>query len=133
MSELSLFDELLYQLDGESSVAGDRASAQLEHVLGRIRRASPEVRARLLDDIDKLHRQADFDHARAIAREIEAAERVREWKQRAAESKGELAEQARERLAHARATAESVAEEATEYLATLKRLEEVRTLIAGAR
>jgi hypothetical protein len=133
VSELSLIDELLYQVDGESVVAADRAAAELERVLAKIRAATPEQRTRILDEIDKLHRQAEFDHARAVAREIEAAERVREWKQRASESKGELADQARERLEQARATAEGITQEAAEYFATQKRLEEVRALILSAR
>jgi hypothetical protein len=129
VSGLSPIDELLYSLDGESAVASDVATARLEAMLARIRQTTFEERIRLVDQIDVLHRQADFDHARAVAREIEAVERVREWKERVAESKGELAEQAGERLADARATAAAITEEAAEYYATVKRLDEVRTLI----
>jgi hypothetical protein len=127
--DLSLFDELLYELDGESVVAIDVATERLERVLARIRKATPAERANVVVQVSALHRQAEFDHARALSREIEAVERVRDWEKRVAASKGELAEQAREREAAARATAASIAEETAEYRATVKRLEEVRALI----
>src|SRR5688572_28581307 len=112
MRELSLIDEMLYVADGDSAVAGDTATERLERLLLRLQRTSPAERFRVIEQIEVLHRQADFDHARAVAREIEAGEKVREWKERVEESRGDLREEASERLAEVRAAAASVAEEA---------------------
>ena len=128
---MTLFDELLYELDGEAAATSDAATARLEAVLARFHRSDPAERGRVVAQVTRLHDEAELDALTANARHDTALAQVSEWEDRAARSSGQLRAEAEERIEQARAKAAGIAEEVAEYRTTVERLAEVRALIAS--
>lgn len=126
----SLIDELFYEVDGASSVAGDEATQRLDAVLAKIQKLSSSDRTKIFQQLQRLGEEAALDAAKAEKRRLLADAKVREWEARAASSTGELLAQATAQVTAARAQAEAMAEESAEYRVTVQRLAEVRALLS---
>jgi hypothetical protein len=78
---MSLFDELLYLVDGESAVRGDAATAELERWLARVGTLPEADRLKLLASLDALHVQAERDLIAVIERTDRASpEEIAEYR-----------------------------------------------------
>lgn len=129
---MNLIDQLLYELEGESAVRDDAATARLEALLAAARELTPFARMHLQGEITR-HKQsalADVELRRAMHADL--LERVATWDRRAAEAPPSFADQARTRAADLRRDAEAVAAEISEYEATALRLDEVYRLLERA-
>jgi signal transduction histidine kinase len=127
---MTLIDELLYELDGESAALGDAATTRLDAVLAKVRRLDPPTRARLLDDLALLVKEAEADLEAVNRRRSKAQSTANDWKQRGAATSGRLAAEAAVNETRAREEVAAIEQERAEYQATVDRLAEVRALIA---
>ena len=126
---MSLLDQLLYELDGESAVRDDAATARLEALLAVARKLTPFGRMTLQAEVTKLKKEAVADANLRRAVRDDLLERQATWEQRAAESPPTFAEEAKSRADALRRDADAVTAEISEYAATARRLDDIYVLL----